>query len=334
MNVISIDFRGDAIQVLPWHGKKYVSVRSISEAIGIAPNSQISKIKSNPSFDSEVIIGKTDGGDQNIFCIPLSKLNGWLFAINPSKVKASIRDKVVSYQRECFDVLNAYFNGTETIVPKKLQDENRKLRNELHNKNSIISIKDSQLKEREGKVSELTMRVKALDAEIVNVKQNYDHPTRSGALEIELRNTKLELTETYRLINRADYNRTQLEKKIEQLELEKTAYQERLEQIAKAINPSLLNIKGLEVPKIESKQDTCDDDHYLVINNGKWSIKGKRDTTKPDVPESSKEYGVVKVNGKTGIVPLDDDGNPILDDIDPNKGKGRAIKQPMLGFNL
>ena len=42
-------------------------------------------------------------------CLPLEYLNGWLFGINPDRVRADIRDKVIRYQKECYKALVAAF---------------------------------------------------------------------------------------------------------------------------------------------------------------------------------------------------------------------------------
>ena len=42
--------------------------------------------------------------------MPLKKLNGWLFSINPEKVRADLREKVIQYQEECFEALYNYWH--------------------------------------------------------------------------------------------------------------------------------------------------------------------------------------------------------------------------------
>ena len=58
-----------------------------------------------------------DGKLRQLLCIPLRKLNGWLFSINPERVRADIKDKLIQYQEECFSVLHEYWNKGE--VKKK-----------------------------------------------------------------------------------------------------------------------------------------------------------------------------------------------------------------------
>jgi hypothetical protein len=56
-----------------------------------------------------VFITNTPGGRQEMACLPLDYLNGWLFGINASRVKEEIRDKLIRYQEECYRVLAEAF---------------------------------------------------------------------------------------------------------------------------------------------------------------------------------------------------------------------------------
>jgi hypothetical protein len=49
------------------------------------------------------------GGPQEMACLPLEYVNGWLFSINASRVKAEIRERLARYQRECYRVLAEAF---------------------------------------------------------------------------------------------------------------------------------------------------------------------------------------------------------------------------------
>lgn len=60
-----------------------------------------------------------------MLCIPLRKLNGWLFSINPEKVRADIRDKLIQYQEECFTALHDYWNKGVAVNPRKSTTEER-----------------------------------------------------------------------------------------------------------------------------------------------------------------------------------------------------------------
>jgi hypothetical protein len=54
------------------------------------------------------------GGLQIALCLPLKYLNGWLFGVNANRVKAEVRDSLIRYQAECYEVL---FQAFCTVHP-------------------------------------------------------------------------------------------------------------------------------------------------------------------------------------------------------------------------
>jgi hypothetical protein len=108
MNILQVKFQNDILEVVE-NGQKWVSVNKICENLGIATNRQINKLKSDPTYEARLIEVPTAGGVQKVFCIPLEKLNGWLFTINPNKVKPEAREKLIAYKNECFKVLYEHF---------------------------------------------------------------------------------------------------------------------------------------------------------------------------------------------------------------------------------
>jgi hypothetical protein len=104
-------------------GTVYIPCKPICEAIGVAWQSQLEKIKQDEVLSSvitEIVITANDGKDYKTTCIPLDFLNGWLFKLNPSKVAPEVKDRVIAYQRECYKVLAAHFQGGS---PQPLQLE-------------------------------------------------------------------------------------------------------------------------------------------------------------------------------------------------------------------
>ena len=61
---------------------------------------------------------------QDTFCLKLSLLNGWLMTIDDRKVRPEIRDRLIQYQTECFDVLYKHFTGQGT-APAQRTNEHR-----------------------------------------------------------------------------------------------------------------------------------------------------------------------------------------------------------------
>lgn len=111
-------------QTIPFHGSElitlkvddviYTAVKPLVEAIGLDWGGQQQKLaKSGNKFNCrDISIVAKDGKLREMLCMPLKKLNGWLFSINPEKVRSDLKEKVIQYQEECFEALyNYWYHG-------------------------------------------------------------------------------------------------------------------------------------------------------------------------------------------------------------------------------
>ena len=48
--------------------------------------------------------------------LPLDYLNGWLFGVNASRVNQELRDRLITYQRECYRALSRHFTTSTPSV--------------------------------------------------------------------------------------------------------------------------------------------------------------------------------------------------------------------------
>lgn len=90
-------------------GVFWVSVKRVCENIGLKHRIQYQKLKADPTYEAKLLKVQTAGGPQEMFCIPLDKLNGWLFSINPNRVKPQVKEKLIAYKAECHRVLFEHF---------------------------------------------------------------------------------------------------------------------------------------------------------------------------------------------------------------------------------
>lgn len=99
----------------------YVPIRPICDFLGVAWDPQRRRIKRDLVLSREVrgvTVTVTPGGRQEMICLPLDYLSGFLFGISASRVKEEIRDRLVRYQRECYNVLaEAFQEGRLTTDP-------------------------------------------------------------------------------------------------------------------------------------------------------------------------------------------------------------------------
>ncbi len=90
----------------------YVPLRPICDLLGLNWSAQTRRLHRDPVLSEEtqgVAVMATPGGKQEMLCLPLDYLNGWLFGINADRVKPELRDRVIRYQRECYRVLSEAF---------------------------------------------------------------------------------------------------------------------------------------------------------------------------------------------------------------------------------
>ncbi|KEZ23169.1 Phage anti-repressor protein [Glaesserella parasuis] len=108
----TLSFYGSELITLKVEDVIYTAVKPIVEAIGLDWGGQQQKLsKSSDKFNCrDISIVAKDGKIRQMLCMPLKKLNGWLFSINPEKVRPDLKNRVIQYQEECFEALYNYWN--------------------------------------------------------------------------------------------------------------------------------------------------------------------------------------------------------------------------------
>ncbi len=101
-------------------GDIYVPIRPICDNLGVALAGQRERIIRDPVLSEEMTSVSVTLTQQarEMLCLPLKFIPGWLFGISASRVKPELRERVVRYQRECYDVLaEAFVSGRLTADP-------------------------------------------------------------------------------------------------------------------------------------------------------------------------------------------------------------------------
>ena len=125
-----IAFYDDQIIVIQVEdGTVYVPIRPICTLLGIRWGSQYERIQRDlilSELSRGVLVTRTPdkGGSQEMLCLPLDMMHGWLFSIQASRVKAEVRPKLLQYQRDCYRVLaDAFLHNQVTHRPNSAIDE-------------------------------------------------------------------------------------------------------------------------------------------------------------------------------------------------------------------
>lgn len=106
-----VKFNNQQLSVFIHEDMPYVAMKPICENIGLQWEAQLKRIKRNHVLSKGVSIMDipSNGGVQQYICLPLGFLNGWLLGVDANKVKPEIKNTLIKYQLECYDVLYKHF---------------------------------------------------------------------------------------------------------------------------------------------------------------------------------------------------------------------------------
>lgn len=109
--LISVPFHGQSLLATLVNDVPHVAMKPICENIGLDWSSQFQKIKRNHVLNKGMVMMTipSNGGLQEMVMLPVKYLNGWLFGVDVNRVKPEIRDRLIAYQTECFEVLANHF---------------------------------------------------------------------------------------------------------------------------------------------------------------------------------------------------------------------------------
>lgn len=113
-------YNDEVIAVRADDGMVYVPIRPVCDNLGITLAGQRERINRDPVLSEAVASVSVTLTQQarEMLCLPLKFIPGWLFGVNANRVKPELRDNVIRYQRECFDVLSeAFLEGRLTANP-------------------------------------------------------------------------------------------------------------------------------------------------------------------------------------------------------------------------
>lgn len=114
VHLLPVLFHADTLILVEHNQQPYVVMKPFVTAMGLDWRSQ--HVKLTEKFGAVMVEITTTGGDgkqYSMICLPLRKLPGWLYSINPGKLAQALRGKVMLYQAECDEVLWRYWTQQE-----------------------------------------------------------------------------------------------------------------------------------------------------------------------------------------------------------------------------
>lgn len=110
--LMHVDFQGDTIWAAKRADEVLIAVKPICVSLAIDWAGQLQRIKRDTILSEGMcmIHIPSPSGTQETMCLPLNLIPGFLFGIDDSRIKdETIRQRVLSYKRECYAVLYDYF---------------------------------------------------------------------------------------------------------------------------------------------------------------------------------------------------------------------------------
>lgn len=147
-------------------GAVYVPIRPMCETLGISWPAQQERIKRDQILaavlkDVEVIMGEERA---TMASLPLDYLNGWLFGVNTIRVQPEVRERLIQYQAESYQVLIEAFGQ-----PKQKKIDEAFLNSDTPESvayQAILAMADMACKnlDFDQKIVDLERRIEALEA--------------------------------------------------------------------------------------------------------------------------------------------------------------------------
>lgn len=105
-----VPFHGDTIFCIDYQNQPYTPMKPIVENMGLVWAAQSVKLNANKErWGVSIIEIPSNGGEQEMLCMPVRKLPSYLNSINPRKVRPELRAKIELYQAESDDALWNYW---------------------------------------------------------------------------------------------------------------------------------------------------------------------------------------------------------------------------------
>lgn len=139
---------GTEIYAITENGEVYVPIKPICTAIGVDVEAQRSKIKNDTILNSVAVQNTATGSDGKQYemdCLPLKFIYGWLFSINPEKVKQDVRGIVIEHKLKCYNALYDYFTGN---MRKTIETNNAEIELLKEINSAISEEKDAKTRRR------------------------------------------------------------------------------------------------------------------------------------------------------------------------------------------
>lgn len=106
------------MQAAQINGSAFVAFRPLCDSLGVDPDTQAKKLRGR-SWATTVLstVVAADGRAREMLMVDRRTLTMWLATLDERRVSAAARPRVIAYQAEAADALDAYFNKRVSTAP-------------------------------------------------------------------------------------------------------------------------------------------------------------------------------------------------------------------------
>ena len=122
-SIINVPFKDEHIQTVDVDGKPYVVFKPLAESLGLDPRSQRRRLNSRSWVGGVKMTLPSAGGPQETFIVDVRTILMWLATINENQVAEHVRPKLISYQSEVADAIEAYWSEGVAVNPAATEEQ-------------------------------------------------------------------------------------------------------------------------------------------------------------------------------------------------------------------
>jgi hypothetical protein len=123
LEIVRVPFHGDTVLTVEHNGKPHVILKPAFEAIGLDAARQIAKVQRQPWAGTAVTAVPTAGGVQQMVTADLRTFLMALATIPAARVAEHVRGKLIEYQAEVADAIEAYWTQGGAINPRATEEQ-------------------------------------------------------------------------------------------------------------------------------------------------------------------------------------------------------------------
>jgi hypothetical protein len=195
----TVEFYEDAIIAVRLDNDEvYVPIRPICENMGLSWSAQYERINRDPVLTDlavSVRVTRTEGAPRDLLCLPLRFLPGWLFGVSANRVKPELKERVLRYQRESYDVLaEAFIDGRLSSDPDfdALLAQDTPEAQAVHIARAMLRLANNQLIMR-GQLDDHEGRLEALESQLGDPAR-YVTPDQASQLSQAVKTVAMKLS--------------------------------------------------------------------------------------------------------------------------------------------